>query len=261
MKYSVLIFFAVLSIKISAQSTLLITNITNTNLPQTVAANSEVLVNTKKYTTKDLTFDLKNTGSVRSAYKVKRYDILLNQTGTADSAIAHFCFGGSCFLSSPSISPGADSLDSGQSASSLIGLNKVLDADLDEGGVIGYSHVKYTFFNTGVANDTIQFSIKYNAPPTTTTSIKEADKSLISFDVFPNPVKDIATIKINSVKTFNSKVVIYNALGLTVYEKDLSINEGKNKIDINVETLPSGIYFANIRTETNSILTKKIIVQ
>ena len=43
-------------------------------------------------------------------------------------------------------------------------------------------------------------------------------------------------------------------------EKTISLTEGKNKIDFSAETLPSGIYFANIKFANNST-TKKFIVK
>ena len=212
---------------------------------------------TKTFSTTDVTIDFRNNGATKNSYKVRRYDILLNKTGTADSAIAHFCFAGSCFGSSPSISPDADTLTPGKSASQLIGANMVLDADLDEGGFVGLSVVKYTIFNTTASSDTIQFTIKYNSPA---TGINENTAIINSFEIFPNPVKDNAVLKVNSVHPFETSLRVYNALGAVVYEKEISLNEGKNKIELNFENLNSGIYFTTLKSESGSI-TKKIIVR
>lgn len=257
MKKYLLVLIAAFSIKASAQSSL---SLTNMNASLSIAPNGTVFMTTKTFSTTDLTVDFRNNGATKNAYKVRRYDILLNKTGTADSAIAHFCFAGSCFGSSPSISPDADTLTPGKSASQLVGANMVLDADLDEGGFVGLSIVKYTLFNTVVSSDTIQFTIKYNAPATVTTGISEANLSLSSFDIFPNPVKDNAVLKVSSIHAFETSLLVYNALGAVVYEKEISLNEGKNKIELNFENLNSGIYFATLKSESGSI-TKKIIVQ
>ncbi len=214
---------------------------------------------TRTFSITDLTVDFKNNGATKNAYKVRRYDILLNKTGTADSAIAHFCFGGQCFMSSPSISPDADTLIPGKSASQLAGPNMMLDADLDEGGFVGLSIVKYTLFNTILSSDTVQFTIVYNGSKTI-TAIPESNLSLSSFEIFPNPVKDNAVLKVSSIHAFETTLLVYNALGAVVYEKEISLNEGKNKIELNFENLNSGIYFASLKSENGNII-KKIIVQ
>jgi len=52
---------------------------------------------------------------------------------------------------------------------------------------------------------------------------------------------------------------VFNALGGLISTKNIQINEGKNKVDYNVENLPAGIYFASIKIGTTTT-TKKFVV-
>ena len=202
MKKTIILALAIASLKVSSQTSIQVTNITNTNSPVVVAANSDVLVTTHAFQTKDVTFDIKNTATAgTNTYVVKRYDIVRNKTSMPDTAVAHFCFAGNCYLTDTYVSP-AVALNHGQSTSELTGLNFVLDADLDEASVVGFSHIKYTVKNIAVPADSLQFSIKYNSSPTGTTSIKETNKTLSSFEIFPNPAKEITSILISSSKKF-----------------------------------------------------------
>lgn len=254
MKRFLLVLTVTFSIKSSAQSSLVLTNV-NTSL--TIAPNATVYMTTRSFSRTALDVDMKNMGTTKNAYKVRRYDLLLNQTGTIDSAIAHFCYATSCYLSSPSISLLADTLLPGQSASELVGPNVILEADLDEGAIVGKSIVKYTLFNTALSTDTVQFMIKYNYP---TTGILENNSDLNSFEIFPNPMQSVANLSIVALNQLSSRLHICNALGDLVYEQDIFLKAGENNIAVNLEKLNAGIYFASIKTENGSI-TKKIMVQ
>ena len=43
------------------------------------------------------------------------------------------------------------------------------------------------------------------------------------------------------------------------YQKNIAVAEGKNKIDLDVENLPSGVYFASLKTGASTISKKFII--
>jgi hypothetical protein len=105
----------------------------------------------------------------------------------------------------------------------------------------------------------MQVVIKYTAAPST-VGIKESTKNLSSsFGVYPNPAKETTSIHVNAPKAMESTVQLFNSLGEVVYQKNINLVEGKNKIDMSLENLTSGVYFANLKTE-NSSLSKKLIV-
>lgn len=83
-----------------------------------------------------------------------------------------------------------------------------------------------------------------------TVSLDEMNSA--SCEVYPNPVKDVVTIKADNVK----QVVIYNSLGQMI--KSVDCNDNVN--DINVSDLQNGIYLLNIVDGEGKISTSKISV-
>ncbi|MEI8136055.1 MAG: T9SS type A sorting domain-containing protein [Bacteroidota bacterium] len=252
MKKILLILISIFCLQGFSQTSMLITNVTTS---ANVTANSIVLAATSVNTTTTLDFDIKNnTGSTKS-YIVKRYDVVLH-TASSVVATAYFCFAGTCYASTTQTSA-AITLTASQSASQFTTTAQMLTTDLDEVGTVGYSLVKYTFINTANTSDSLQFSIKYNAA----LGLSEmAANSLSSFELFPNPATDVTVLKVNSQKTMDAKVIIYNALGAIVSEKPVGILEGKNKIELNVSDLSSGVYLAQIKMGSGSV-TKKLVVK
>jgi hypothetical protein len=218
----------------------------------TISPNEVIHIKTKANGTTITEIDITNTGSTTNQYKVKRMDVLLNT-----DALAYFCFGGNCYTENIFTSPDADTLAPGQSASQLTGDFKILSADLAEGPTVGISTIEYTVFNVDVPSDKVSFTLKYNSAEA--VSIKENVKNLSDFSIFPNPAKESAVINLNSAKAMQSSLSVYNALGEVVVQKDLSLLEGKNKIELNTENLKSGIYFVSIANGSNSI-SKKLII-
>ncbi len=215
----------------------------------TIAANSTLNLSTTPNNNTNITIDIKNTGGSTKTYKVKRYDVLLNAGGNA-----FFCVGGTCYGSSTFT--GQVTLNSNQSASQSTIAYNMLVADMDEGATVGISVIKYSFINTSQANDSVQITLKYNAP----VGLNEIQNSISSFEVYPNPASDFTSFKINSSKNTDAKLEVYNSLGSIVSTKNISLNEGKNKVDYSVENLSPGIYIASIKMG-NTTTTKKFIVK
>ncbi len=65
----------------------------------------------------------------------------------------------------------------------------------------------------------------------------------LDFHIFPNPVKDIVTIRSFSAGNGNHRVSILNTNGNTVFRKDI-MNSGDMQADLSF--LASGIYFCRI---------------
>ncbi|MBA3679891.1 MAG: T9SS type A sorting domain-containing protein [Bacteroidetes bacterium] len=255
MKKSLFILISLFCLKGLSQNSILVTNMATS---ATVAANTIIESNTTPNTITSIDFDLTNTSASTKSYHVVRRDIMLNVVAaTSTTADAHFCFGSQCYGAEVDTSLMALTLNSGQSASQVIGSYNILTTDLAEATAVGYSYVKYCFYNVANHNDSLEFSIKYNGP----LGVNEVSANVLSsFELFPNPATDATVIKVNSQKATNAKVVIYNALGAVVSEKNVNMAEGKNKIDLNVDGLSSGVYFAQIKTANNSV-TKKLIIK
>jgi hypothetical protein len=248
MKKFLLLSIAVVSLKGFSQSSLQLTHVEAT---ATLAPNSVVTATTAPSTITKVTFDIKNTSSSTKSYDAIRYDKNLN-----NGALAFFCFAGTCYGAGTFTSQTPITLNPGQSASQLPGQYNMLIADLDEAATIGFSDIRYTFINTANSSDSIQVVVHYNQ----TMGLTNHASVLNAMDVFPNPATDNVTIRINSVKAAEGKLSVYNALGAAVNEKQITLSEGKNKVDLNVESLPAGLYFASIKTG-NTVTTKKFVVK
>ncbi|MBL7910206.1 MAG: T9SS type A sorting domain-containing protein [Bacteroidia bacterium] len=252
MKRSLLILLTVFCVKGFSQSSILVTNITNTNSPVPMVAN-QIIANTTTFnatSTNDI--DVKNTSGSTKVYSLKRYDVVKNA-----GADPRFCFASQCYGTGQMVSLQSLTLTGGQSASEVQGSFQIITADLDEFTAVGYSYIKYTLTNVANTSDSLQFSIKYNAP----SGVNELNANALSaFELFPNPASDATVLKVSSLKAMDAKVIVYNALGAVVSEKAIVIAEGKNKIDLNINDLSSGVYFAQIKM-ANSSVTKKLVVK
>ena len=87
-------------------------------------------------------------------------------------------------------------------------------------------------------------------PCSSFTNIEEIENENIR--IYPNPANDFINIGINDNHNGNFNISIYNSLGIKVFETS-------NKNTINIEDLPSGMYFINVTTEDLN-KTKKIII-
>ncbi|MGZ3919258.1 MAG: T9SS type A sorting domain-containing protein, partial [Bacteroidia bacterium] len=183
-------------------------------------------------------------------YYVKRYDIVLHAGATAN-----FCFAGTCYPDITTISS-SNTLTAGQSASQVGGSNQILTTDLNEAPTAGLSVIKYTFRNANVTADSVQFTLKYNG----TAGLKENAASLNNLEIYPNPSNGATAFKVNAATSMKTKLMVYNSLGTVVSEKQVNLSEGKNKIDLETESLPLGVYFVTLNNGTTT-LTKKLIIK
>jgi hypothetical protein len=81
-----------------------------------------------------------------------------------------------------------------------------------------------------------------------------------NFNILPNPVTDIATIKFNFEKPANVSLKIYDLLGTEVLSKEEGyFNEGRQKFSINLSKLATGVYYCKLVTDTKILLNILII--
>jgi len=79
-----------------------------------------------------------------------------------------------------------------------------------------------------------------------------------SFEVFPNPTSDIASVVYNLESAERITLSIYNVLGELVESSDFGIiGAGVQRYDVDLSSEPSGIYFVNL-TAGDKIFTKKV---
>jgi hypothetical protein len=74
-----------------------------------------------------------------------------------------------------------------------------------------------------------------------------------TYNIYPNPAKDILTIKGDNM----NQIKVYNALGQMVKNIDCNTDE----YEINVNDMNNGIYFINITNVNGEMTTSKVSVQ
>jgi len=92
-----------------------------------------------------------------------------------------------------------------------------------------------------------------------TIGINEYDNSkFILFQNVPNPTKGITTIAYIVPKAGKIKFEVINLLGKTIYSENKNVLSGKHQIDLDVNTLPSGIYYYSIIFDGKRLVKKMI---
>ena len=87
-------------------------------------------------------------------------------------------------------------------------------------------------------------------------AVNDFAKEKFELEVYPNPSKSNISISLANNKKIQ-KLEIYNILGEKIISK---INNNVSKINLDVSSLSSGIYFIKAKTE-NTILSKKLIIK
>lgn len=76
------------------------------------------------------------------------------------------------------------------------------------------------------------------------------ENNLLNLQVFPNPATDIIQLQIPSSRNQKGTVLITDAGGRTVLQKEFLLGEGYNGNSIPVSQLPPGSYFLVVQTDT-----------
>jgi hypothetical protein len=113
-------------------------------------------------------------------------------------------------------------------------------------------------FNLTSAGSGDVFVLKLSASP---TGIEAEENNMNAFNIFPNPNNgkfDINFILNNSAQV---KYQMTDVLGKTIYVSPTqAFSSGKNKIQVDLDFVPAGIYFIQVNFE-KGISTYKIIIQ
>ena len=78
-----------------------------------------------------------------------------------------------------------------------------------------------------------------------------------SFTLYPNPANQYITLQTNNLQP-NSQLTIYNNIGQKVLNTQLTTATEQN---IDITTLASGIYYVEIKTESETIKKQKLIIK
>jgi hypothetical protein len=89
------------------------------------------------------------------------------------------------------------------------------------------------------------------------TSVEE-EYRLVNVDVFPNPSDGVFSINMNFLDTQSIGISVVNLLGKKVYELEPKSFTNRYEHNVDLGTLPKGVYFANVRIGSYSKVIKLI---
>ncbi len=240
-KHLLTLAFAGITAALSAQSNFTIsdpsmTNVTGTTVSLWIDQN---LQDAHHYT-------ITNTSPNSINVKVRRTIIQLN----TPNAVTSFCTDINCYSPAQNMSiqfPVAGS-----------GGHFDLTADYFPDSVAGVGHVRYSVIDQSLPSDSSTFDILYNSTPAG-IQVSTIAKASVS-NPFPNPASSIFNLnyKLGNSLPENSKVVIYNMLGVRVMETRLAEVEGSVTMD--VSNLEEGVYFCALESDGKTLATKRVIV-
>ena len=122
----------------------------------------------------------------------------------------------------------------------------------------GQATYKYTFIDTTGNADSSSVIVVFNLEQATTISEQSLDQNQLV--LFPNPVKNNLRIELDTqFNGINTQVNIRDLTGKLLQTERFSANS--NKLNLDVSSFESGIYFVSLVTENQTLLTKKLIVQ
>ncbi len=86
--------------------------------------------------------------------------------------------------------------------------------------------------------------------------IKTNNADVFNVQLYPNPSSDYTNLDITSKKAAKANVVVYNTIGQVVFEKEVSLNEGFNSININTQAFSAGVYNVVLSSEIGNSVKK-----
>lgn len=81
-----------------------------------------------------------------------------------------------------------------------------------------------------------------------------------SLSIRPNPNRGVFTIFFSAESNVEGQLKLFNLQGQILREKDVSINGGQKKLQMDLQEQPSGLYYLQFRTE-KGVLNRKVIVR
>ncbi|EDP98337.1 T9SS type A sorting domain-containing protein [Kordia algicida OT-1] len=92
-----------------------------------------------------------------------------------------------------------------------------------------------------------------------TSPLSIDERSVVTMNVSPNPVKDILTVQFQNSQINIANLSMYTIAGQVVYNKRAILKDNAVKID--VSKLKAGLYFLKVTRENKETIIKKITVQ
>lgn len=92
------------------------------------------------------------------------------------------------------------------------------------------------------------------------TGIQNITNNVALLAFYPNPASNNATIEISLNDAAKLDIAVLNSVGQVVYTTSSIANTGSNKIELNLSSLSSGMYFYQVKVGNSQVITKKFTV-
>jgi hypothetical protein len=112
----------------------------------------------------------------------------------------------------------------------------------------------WTVVTLGGCSSANSNKIDYEA---TLTGLKELDAT--GFQIYPVPNNGIFTIKLGAMNKTGSKILVYNNMGMIVYENDDVNWDGNSSYLIDLHGLAAGTYAVVVQNDNNHFMKKMLI--
>lgn len=117
--------------------------------------------------------------------------------------------------------------------------------------------------NQGNLNDIVYVNIPLTDLPACpiVTGIKNEVSPISNVALYPNPTSNNATVEVSLAQASKMNVVIMNSVGQVINTVTVNGNTGINRVDLNLSSLSSGLYFYQVQVGESKSVTKKFVVE
>jgi hypothetical protein len=131
----------------------------------------------------------------------------------------------------------------------------------DDGANIGDNPISHYYIDDNTFTDA-DFNISpVGTCPPVPTGIKGNTLTNNEIIVFPNPASNNATVGITLTETAKVNITLLNTVGQTIQSNAVVGNVGYNNISLDLNKVPSGLYFYQIKVGENKAITRKFVIE
>lgn len=117
----------------------------------------------------------------------------------------------------------------------------------------------------GVYSTTSCYNLRVNVGSTNFRTMDDLAEETVTpvfndFTVYPNPSHGDVNVSFNSPESQNVSVRIFDMVGKTILTREITVDEGTNKFNLDLADLTKGIYFVELNS-TSERLVKKLILE
>jgi hypothetical protein len=138
-------------------------------------------------------------------------------------------------------------------------------------GTVASNYVAYVYGFDGVWSNTQCYTLRasisatnWRTDGTTDGETEEIDLPVVfenaGFGLFPNPASNLLTVEVPMENESDVAVSIMDVAGKTALQQHRVLGKGDNQMTFNLNSLPNGVYFVQVRNG-ESAHTRKLVVQ